>query len=412
MTQSRKVIPTQYPDIFKILILNPETGKWMEPLRGKKFTARRYKQNPDGSHDRVRRVFDTLAEAKAFRAGTLIEEEKPDPVLAIGPKESLETMTFEQLLELWIQNWLPSIGISTQLRYRQYLKHFNFFSRIRVIDIQPNHIDSWIAYLKRPEYLKTCHPTRCSYEHEFKVLRAILNYYSSRCNRNYQQPFLKDHRKMLKVREPLIIKKDLTVDQFKSFLAELKRACWETKWEPIYYLAIMQYAIYGRVQEAAALYAEDFDTVNNRLEIKRKAQWLRARGYKDQIVIGAKANGGKVFSPIPELAIQVFNEWKIRSGIRSGLLFQIDGELITYRQIQHKYDLALRNAKLPFRSTHILRHAALTEAYSACLNILTVQKLAGQRSLRATERYAKVRDQQVADTQRQMDERLSSIWQK
>jgi len=43
----------------------------------------------------------------------------------------------------------------------------------------------------------------------------------------------------------------------------------------------MQYAIYGRVQEAAALYVEDFDLVNNRLEIKRKVQWLRFIGYED-----------------------------------------------------------------------------------------------------------------------------------
>ena len=361
----------------------------------------------------MRKNFETLAEAKAFRSGATDEPEVESVSAAthLGGSSG-DAMTFDQLVEYWKTNWLPSVDLATQLRYRKYLKHFDYFSKMKVADIEPIHIDGWISFMKRPEYLESCHSTRCSYEHEFKVLRAILNYYSSRCNRSYRLPFLKDHRKMLKVKEVLVIKKDLTVEQFKSFVEELRKSCWATKWEPIFYLALMQYAIYGRIQEAAALHVEDFDLVNNRLEIKRKVQWLRVKGYKDRIVSGAKANGGKVFAPIPELAVQVLNEWKLRSGIRSGLLFPIGGELITYRQIQHKYDLALKRASLPFRATHVLRHAALSEAYAACLNILTVQKLGGQKSLRATERYAKARDQQVADTQRQMDERLASILRK
>jgi len=75
------------------------------------------------------------------------------------------------------------------------------------------------------------------------------------------------------------------------------------------------------------------------------------------------------------MALQVLQEWKLRSGVRSGLLFKIDGQIITYRQIQYKYDHALKRAKLPFRATHILRHASLAEAYSTTSNILAVQKL-------------------------------------
>jgi integrase len=242
------------------------------------------------------------------------------------------------------------------------------------------------------------------------VLKGILNYYATRCNRNYRLPFLKDHRKMLKVKDKPVVKKDLTVDQFKAFMAELRKLCLGNRWEVIYYLAAMQYAIYGRIQDAAALYVEDFDLANDRLEIKRKVQWLRTKGYEDKIVPGSKANGGKVFNPIPQLAIQVLKEWMTRSRIKNGPLFLMRGEVIRYRQIQFKYDQALKNAGLPFRSTHILRHASLVEAYSTCANLLTVQKLAGHSGLRATERYAKVRDQQVAETQRQIDEKLSSVW--
>jgi integrase len=405
----RREVPTQYPDVSKILILNAD-GKWIEPIRGNKFKARRYQRRSDKSLERIKRSFKTLAEAKVFRLGAPIDDRsETTQTTPSAMQASPETMIFEELLENWIGNWLPSVDLATQLRYRKYTRHFTFFAKMKVVDIEPSQIDAWIAYLKRPEYLASCHSTRCSYEHEFKVLRAILSYYSSRCNRSYRLPFLRDHRKMLKVKEGPVTKKDLTVDQFDSFLIELKVLCWDTKWESIYYLAVMQYAIYGRIQETAALHVEDFDLRNNRLEIKRKVQWMRAKGFENRVVAGSKTNGGKIFSPIPELAVQVLREWQLRSGVRSGLLFTIEGGLIEYRQIQYKYDQALRNAKLPFSATHILRHAALAEAYSTSSNILAVQRLAGHKSLKATEKYAKVRDEQVAEVQRGMDVKLSSV---
>lgn len=400
---NRKEVPTQYPDIKKILVQDAQ-GRWGEPTRGKKYKARRYQKNADGTVERIKRSFESLAEAKVFRLGKQFQEEISKP-----PVGKSSDMTFQVLVELWSTNWLPCVDLSTQLKYRRYLKHLTFFSEKSVASIQPGDIDAWIAYVKHPEYLASCHSTRLSYQHEFKTLRSILNYFSSRIDRSYRSPILRDHLKMLKVKEAPRFRKDLTIGQFEAFMEELRALCWDTKWESIYYLALMQYAIYGRIQEVAALFAEDFDLDNNRLEIKRKIQWLRAKGYENRIVDGLKAGGGKIFSPIPELALKVLNEWKLRSGVRTGLLFRIDGQAIEYRQIQYKYDQALRKAKLPFSSTHVIRHAALTEAYSTTANILAVQKLAGHSSLKATERYAKARDEQIVEVQRRMDAKLVSI---
>jgi len=99
-----------------------------------------------------------------------------------------------------------------------------------------------------------------TYNHEFSILRIVLNYYASRFNRNYRLPFIADHREMLKVKEKHKLVKDLTVEEFKSFIVALKEICFkEKKWEAIYYVALMQYATYSRVQSAAALHFEDFD---------------------------------------------------------------------------------------------------------------------------------------------------------
>lgn len=402
--KNRKEIATRYPGIVKIVVFDETSGKWIEPKFGKKFFAQRYIRAIDGGRKRVRRSFETIVEAKAFRNGTSVESELEE---SRGAKDR---MTFGTLVEYWNRDWLPHKDISTQIRYKSYLKHFTFLWNYTVDEIEPTHIDQWISYIKRPAYLAQGHSTRCAYDHEFSVLRVILNFYSSRFNRNYRLPFLKDHNEMLKVKNKPIVKKDLTVDQFKAFISSLREICGGTKWESIYYLALMQYGIYGRVQDTAALSYESFDFARNVVNVNRKVQWLRAKGHKDRITDGSKANGGKILSPIPDLAVQVFREWVMRSGVRSGLLFQVEGKLITYRQIERRYTQALKLAGLPFSATHILRHASLTEAYETCKDLLLVQKFAGQRDLRSTTRYAKIRDNQVVEIQKKMDEKLASVF--
>lgn len=404
--KNRKEVSTRYPGIVKIVVFDEESGKWVEPKFGKKFLARRYVRAIDGKRKRIRQSFETISEAKAFRNGTSVEKELQKA------NNTKEQMTFGTLVDYWKRDWLPNKDLSTQIRYVSYLKHFSFLWNYVVDEIEPTQIDQWIAHIKTPQYLARCHSTRCSYEHEFSVLRVILNFYSSRFNRNYRLPFISDHNAMLKVKNKPTVKKDLTVDQFKAFIKELRNRCWGTKWESIYYLALMQYGIYGRIQDAAALSYESFDFGRNAVDINQKVQWLRGKGYDDRVVPGSKANGGKVLSPIPELAAQVFKEWVMRSGIRTGLLFQVDGKLVTYRQIEDKYTQALKKAGLPFSATHILRHAALAEAYESCKDLLLVQKFAGQKDLKSTTRYAKVRDDQVAETQKKMDDKLSSILKK
>jgi integrase len=388
-----------HPGIARILVFDPKSGKWKEPKRGSKFRATR-QEVADGISKKVPGFFATFAEAKAFRCRT--EPEPETPRLATE-------MTFGQLAERWLVDWLPNKDVSTQVRYKSYLKHFKFFWENPVEKIEPNHIDRWIGIIKQPSYLAQGHSTRVTYHHEFSVLRVILNFYASRFNRNYRLPFIADHKKMLKVKDKSLVKKDLTVRDFQSFITALEEICREADCEAIYYLALMQYATYSRVQEAAALHYEDFDFERSKLIMNKKVQWLRAKGFEDRIVGGAKTNGGKELE-MPALAAQVFRQWVLKSGIRSGLLFRDrDGQHLTYRQIESRYSQALSRARLPFRATHILRHAALCEHYDTCKDLLATQQVAGQRDLRSTTRYAKIRDDRLVKVQKEMDQKLAGL---
>lgn len=404
MTKRKFEVITRWPGIYRILVWNSEKESWEEPKRGKKFKVGR-SINSDTGTARLFRYFRSFEEAKAFRSASA---PGPAPEL-VEERASTTGMTFTELVKEWKENWLPNRELTTQIRYLSYLQHFDFLKDRVVEEIKATDIDKWIAHVKKPEYLARFHSTRCSYSHEFTVLRGILGYYASRHNRNYALPFLKEHVADLKVRDKPEITKDLTVEQMQKFLQALHANVQNTKYEVIYYLALMQYLIYGRIQEAAALHYESFDFAGNKIRVDKKVQWIRKKGMANRIVDGAKANSGKTLD-MSAHAARLFKEWTLKSGVRSGSLFLLEGEIIPYRVIEYRYSKALKIAGLPFKATHILRHAALTEYYEGCKDLLATAKVAGHDDLDSTKRYTENRSETLARNQKQMDEKLASIF--
>jgi integrase len=396
------------PGVSQILVFDDDQKRWINPQRGAKYRSSKYVRDSDGRLKKVGRYFDTLDEAIEFR--NVSEQEKTSDSRPETPTPKAgERLTFGQLAKIWEQTWLPSKSHSTQLRYRLYLKHFDFFWPMKVDKIEPSDIDRWLVEVKSPEYLAKGHSTRCDFKHEFTVLRIILNFYASRFDRNYRLPFVKDHKSMLKVREKLKVTKDLNVEEIQKFISELRSVCLEFDCEVVYYVGLMQYATYCRIQETAALHFEDFDFQRNILTVKRKVQWARARGHQDRIVDGNKANGGKQL-PIPGMAADVFREWVKKSGVRSGLLFTTDGTShLSYRQIEYRYSQALKRIGSQFRATHLLRHASLCEFYATSKDLLLTAKMAGQSDIRTTQKYAKARREDLISMQKIMDEKLSKL---
>ena len=395
------------PGVSQILIFDDKQQKWINPYRGAKYRSSKYVRNEAGKLGKVCKYFDTFEQAKDFRKDSVLKK-VPDQLPETPKVRSDEKVTFGQLVKIWQETWLPNKEVSTQIRYKSYLKHFVFFWETKVEKIEPAHVDQWLILIKKPEYLAKGHSTRCDYKHEFSVLRVILNFYASRFNRNYRLPFLKDHKAMLKVKEKMRVSKDLTVDEFQRFIKELRIVCAEFDCEVIYYMALMQYATYCRVQEVAALRYGDFDFQRNVVTVQRKIQWARAKGIEDRIVDGNKANGGKQL-PMPQLAAEVFREWVAKSGVKAGLLFTMDGSHLTYRQIEYRYSQALKRIGSPFRATHLLRHASLTEFYATSKDLLLTARMAGQSDIRSTMKYAKVRNESVVSMQKEMDVKLAKL---
>jgi integrase len=378
------------PNVYRIVMLDPKTGKKHEP--DLPYEASRRVRGP-GINKREWRCFRTLSAACKFSAST---------------EEVAEELTFAALWKVFEENELVHLESSTRVNALNKSRHLRFFDQMVVNDITPLAIDSWIAHVKAPAYLEGQKSTRLNYRHEMKLLKQVLHYYRSRFDGRYPMPVLPKHLERSKVKEkPMGSKKDLSLTEFEAFLSALKSITAGTPYECLPVMAQAQYGIYGRIQEAAALFCEDLDPSTGKVLVRRKILWPRKAGLEVEVKQGLKRGQGKVI--VSKFTTQLLREWMLKSGIREGMLFALDGKPVPYRAIQHYYDRAFEIAKLPHRGTHIVRHAALTEHYATCRDIRQTQLMAGHRDLATTQIYAKVREEVEIETQGKMDEKLRAM---
>ena len=82
---------------------------------------------------------------------------------------------------------------------------------------------------------------------------------------------------------------------------------------------------------------------------------------------------------------------KEESQSKEGLLFtDREGEALKYNTIQASFNAGFTALKLPWRSTHILRHSYATMALLATRDLSAVQASLGHTEAKMTQRYAKV----------------------
>lgn len=387
------------PGISRVLTLDAK-GKWSPPIRGACFRAIRQVRRSDGTTARETRYFNTMAEAQSFRRNEnrAVETYSNSKVI----------FTFGELFERWKSHFLPHCESSTQVRYLSYWQHFRFFESMNVEEIDATSVDQWISAIKSPTYIAKSNRTRCNYEHEYTVLRGIFRYYQERMNPNYRLPFRKDHRKMLTVRKKPAEVKDLSAEQFRSFLDALKAICDSAGCPAIWYLARMQYLTATRIQEVAALRVEDFDFAVGKIRVQRRVQWSRSRGVSTKILDGTKADRGKSLTLLPAME-SLLIELKLALGVREGLLFQLDGQPLSYRQIEYRFTQAFKQAGIPFQGTHIVRHAAISEVHARCKDLVVTKSIAGHRDIKSTARYTKAREDAVRDALMQLQNAESGL---
>lgn len=202
------------PNIYRIAMLDPETGKKHEPELPYEASRR---LRGAGCAKREWRCFRTLSEASKFSASTA---------------ELKEEVTFLALWQTFEENELVHVEVSTRNKAMVNRRHLVWFDKMVVNDITPLTIDRWIAHLKHPEYLRGQKSTRLNYRQEIKLLKQVLHYYRSRFDGRFPMPVFPKHTERSRIKEKALApKKDLSMEEFEAFIKAMKTNVDGTKYE-------------------------------------------------------------------------------------------------------------------------------------------------------------------------------------
>lgn len=370
------------PRISKIWVWDMDRLEYRPPVRGKAYVAEKTViENFKVSEQR--KSFDTLEEARAWRYTSEkdVEEQprsnKPD---------------FYSVYKDYEKNRLPQLRQSTQGSYKRMIsKYFQPLMKLKMDEITPTIVDQWINHLKSLDRRNT---RRC-FTHELNLLSGIIRYYCL-FDDFYESPIRERHRQLIKLNNVSAIKsKDLTEPEFFKFRSELEKYDDSLIFVT---LATVQFYQALRISEAAALRWEDIKWNNHeveksRIRVSRSLFFPRVKGERPVIqdsFKNGKQNGGIKEAPIMRESAIYLKALSAEQTDKSGFIFSINGELLTYRQIQHAYDTAFKNAGLPYSGTHIMRHGGARRVYNKSNGDLAiVQQLLGNADYKSVLVYAK-----------------------
>ena len=222
------------------------------------------------------------------------------------------------------------------------------------------------------------------------MLKQIFNHYKEFFDHSYESPIQKRHSRLAFIKEPRVKNKDLLEADFLKFRDMLEAS---ENGRLYAALATLQYYCSLRISEAAGVFKEDLkfgDKPEENKGIFRRA--LKTSGLKgDKAAIGDLKNskeiaGGYKALPLhPEIKkyVEPFS-----SSVSKGAVFKIDGEFLSKRKIEYKYNLAFEAAGLEFRGTHVLRHGSVRDFFSRHGDMGIAKLQLGVKSMKTVEVYA------------------------
>lgn len=184
-----------------------------------------------------------------------------------------------------------------------------------------------------------------------------------------------------------------------------------TTLSPAQQSALMQAAIADQDQATWLFVAIAMWTGMRHSEILR-IQWQDVDTDKRRINVGRAKAGARVQPIPPSLADTLAREIEQR-GTATGYLFpstRADGKLPHRKQMSKQFARAVTRAGLdPSKVTpHVLRHTAITALVQAGVDLPTVQKISGHKTLAMVLRYTHVADAHVSESVARLDEAFSA----
>ena len=330
--------------------------------------------------------FDTKAEAVIWH-----EEQKRQ--LTQSPqalfKQSQSEMYFSDCFKKYVREALPLLGRSSREAYQCRFRYFTKgpLPHIKMGEFKARVVYAWIEWLKRQETSKN--PRRKTFLKELEFLKVILNWHRNFVDEDFNVPVTKKHSQLCRYkpvpgRRPDYYAKPEELRAFVKWLRENNR-------NPVYWrLALFMILTGARVSEACGMMWECVDLERGQARVVRKMGWDH-KTKKPYLEETTKTDSSIRLLLLSKELIEILREMKQESRNSERLLFTgRNNEALKYNAIQLNFNAGFKALRLPWRSTHILRHSYATGALMATQSLSAVQAALGHTSSRMTERYAKV----------------------
>lgn len=299
-----------------------------------------------------------------------------------------------QVWELYKEQFLKSVEPQTWDDRMKFAKDFfPDLLNVKMVELTPEVIDAFMQK-KAKEAKIINNPRRFNFDNDLKCLKAILNWYKENYDGMFVLPILKRHyiQGIIK-KKPLGKKKKMSLEQVILFLNSFDSQFWKD-------FAEFQFYMTGRVAETAGIQVPIAKRAlkDGELEVSDVSIWgedkkfTRLKEYpkngEDRLVHLNNRMVDILQRRIADRAEIPFEYYRESSGKRLDFVFHLDGEPVTYRQIQYNYNKALEKAGLypEFTSTRILR-SAMANIVRRNLGLDAAQAAGGWKSREVVEKH-------------------------
>jgi integrase len=269
----------------------------------------------------------------------------------------------EDIWKLYQEQHLPSVSRMSRIDIIKRANNIlpDLFG-YRMVEINANLLDK-IMKTKVSDVKYINQLRRHSFDKELKTLKAICNWYRENHDAFFVVPILKRHFIAGALNKPVVKKsKKMSPEQVRSFFESFDDEFWKD-------FAQLHFFMAGRVQEPGGLQTRSIDFKNKVLVVDDVAVYGHNKRFfylkeepkngEERLVHLNRTMISILKRRVSDSRLKPCSFFRESSGEKLDFVFQIDGQPLNYRQIQYRYNKALKKAKLwpTYKATHILRKA-------------------------------------------------------
>lgn len=152
---------------------------------------------------------------------------------------------------------------------------------------------------------------------------------------------------------------------------------------PVYSLVLFMLETGTRVGEVLAVTWSDINWARRSVRIDKTIVHL-GNSKRSFIQNEAKSYTSNRTIPLSTGALELLSKMYEKATDRSGLIFQVDGQSITYEAVRYHVKRICAEANVPYYGQHVFRHTFATNCYNRGCDVKKLSKLLGHANVTVT----------------------------